>query len=93
MPFQPGQSGNPNGARVGKPWRDAIQRALARAELEGNHKSVNALAERLLEKAAEGDMAAIKELGDRVDGKVPQALTSGEEGPFEVLCRWASEPS
>lgn len=67
---------NPTGknGREQKPWADAIKRALARAEHDpkGAHRRLNALAEQLLDKAAIGDLAAIKELGDRLDGRAPQ---------------------
>ncbi len=34
-----------------------------------------------------GDLAAIKEIGDRLDGKPAQAIENGEDGAFEVLQR------
>lgn len=43
------------------------------------------LAERLLDKAAEGDVSALKELGDRLDGKVPQALTGEDGAPLTLV--------
>ena len=68
---------NPTGknGREQKPWADAIKRALARAEHDpkGSHRALNALAERLLDKCADGDMASLRELGDRLDGKAPQS--------------------
>ena len=72
MPFEPGQSGNPSGRPKGRPWADAIKRALARAEAAGNGKDLNSLADKLLEAVANGDLAAAKELGDRLDGKPHQ---------------------
>ena len=74
-----GQPGNQNAAK-GKPWTDAIKRALARAE-DGSARSLNALAEKFLDACAEGDMAALKELGDRLDGKARQQTElSGADG-------------
>ena len=73
MPWAPGQSGNPEGRRVDKPWRDAIQRAIKRRE-ESDPQALERLADKLLKKVADGDVSAIKELGDRMDGKVPQAI-------------------
>ena len=35
------------------------------------------IAEKLVELAMAGDMQAIKEFGDRVDGKAPQAVSLG----------------
>ncbi len=75
-----GQKGNTNAAR-GTEWRDAI-RAVVKQYEKGSIKRKMALrkvAEALLEKALAGDMAAIKELGDRYDGKPGQSveLTGG----------------
>jgi hypothetical protein len=72
------QPGN-NNRNKAKPWADAIRRAIARREETGSGADLNRLAEQLLDKAAEGDMAALKELGDRLDGKAAQSLTVGGE--------------
>lgn len=71
--------GNKNGARA-KVWRDAINRALAKAT-PANIARVDELAETLVSLAAQGDMAALKEIGDRLDGKPAQSMqVSGEDG-------------
>ncbi len=70
--------GNSNATKA-KPWADAIKRALARREQTGSGADLNALADKLIDSAAEGDMAALKELGDRLDGKPAQALV-GDSG-------------
>ena len=79
MPWQPGQSGNPNGApkRV-KIWREAINRAIKRRE-ETDPLAMEKLAAKLLDGVDNGDMVAIKEFGDRVDGKVAKAIIGGDE--------------
>jgi len=71
--------GNKNAIKA-KPWGDAINRAL----LANKGKKLRALADRLIDRALEGDVAALKEVGDRVDGKVPQQLDHGNapNGPF-----------
>ena len=38
----------------------------------GDHKALRAIAQGLIEKATEGDVAAIKEIADRLDGKPAQ---------------------
>jgi hypothetical protein len=81
MPFKPGQSGNPAGTSPKRPFAEALRRALARAELEGDFRSLNSLATRLIEKALDGDVPALKEVADRVDGKVPQAIVGSDEHP------------
>ena len=42
------------------------------------------IAEKLVELAMEGDMAAIKEFGDRVDGKAPLAIDANVRGGLVV---------
>lgn len=69
----PAPEGNQNAAK-GREWRNAINRAL---ETRGNGdrtKALDDLAEKLLENAETGDMSALKELGDRLDGRAAQQL-------------------
>jgi hypothetical protein len=80
MPWQPGQSGNPGGRPKEKPFRDALRMealALARGE-KADHPagSLRANAQALLLK---GDVAAIREIADRLDGRVPQAIVGDDE--------------
>jgi hypothetical protein len=35
-----------------------------------------------------GDVPALKEIGDRLDGKVPQAVTGAEGGPIAMAISW-----
>ena len=44
-----------------------------------DQKLLRAVASALIGKAAMGDVPAIKELGDRLDGKPAQAIIGGEE--------------
>ncbi len=81
MAFQKGQSGNPGGRGKNRPWRDAIERAIERASKEGM-QVVDDLADALIKKGKEGDVTALKELGDRLDGKVPQVLQGDREAPL-----------
>lgn len=66
--------GNKN-ATKNKPWSEAINRVL----LAEDGKKLRALAEKLVEKALEGDVQAIKEVGDRQEGKPAQTL-QGPDG-------------
>lgn len=71
-----GQPGNQN-AKKNKPWAEALNRAL----LAEDGKKLRDLAERLIERAKEGDVTALKEIGDRMDGKCVQALEhTGADG-------------
>jgi len=67
--------GNRNQSK-NKPWADAIRRALARREKSGKGADLNRLAEALLDRAGEGDLTALREVGDRLDGKPAQAITA-----------------
>jgi hypothetical protein len=46
------------------------------------------LAERLLTEAMAGDMVAIKEIGDRLDGKPARAVIGDPDRPMELTIRW-----
>ena len=64
-----GQPGNQN-ATKNKVWIGALNRAIA----QDDGKRLREAAEKLIELAAAGDVAAIRELGDRLDGKPTQAI-------------------
>ncbi len=71
--WKPGQSGNEGGAKREKFMRDALVIALKREADKGTKtKRLQSVAEALVQRAMEGDVPAIKEIFDRVDGKVPQ---------------------
>lgn len=37
-----------------------------------------------------GAMSAIREIGDRLDGKPAQAIENGDSGPLEMTIKWKS---
>lgn len=76
--------GNQNAAKA-KVWSAAIQRALDKRGVS-RIEALDALAEKLLGKCDEGDLGALKELGDRLDGKPAQAVTLGGDAdqPLET---------
>jgi hypothetical protein len=79
--FPPGVSGNPNGRPPrGWTWKELLIEAAEEAK-QGGEPAKKLLARKLVEKGLEGDVAAIKEFGDRIDGKSMQStdLTSGGE--------------
>lgn len=74
--------GNTNAAK-GRIWHAAIVRALAKRSRGDQVKALDELAEKFLQAVAEGDIAAFKELGDRLDGKPHQSMdleASGKGG-------------
>ena len=74
--FLPGRSGNPTGGRKDKPWRDAIKIAIN----DGDGLALRRIAEKVVALAEAGDMMAVQEIANRLDGKVPQAqIHMGDE--------------
>jgi len=78
--------GNKNGTK-NRPWAEAVNRAL----LAEDGKKLRALADKLIDKALEGDVAALKEIGDRVDGKPMQAIEGSVTG--DLILRVAEKDS
>lgn len=71
--------GNKNAAKA-KVWHAAIMRALERRQpADQRIKAIDELADKLIELVATGDLAALKEFGDRLDGKPAQAIIGGGE--------------
>jgi hypothetical protein len=74
--------GNQN-AYKNKPWADALRRAMARFE-GGKENALNLIAEQTVKLAVSGEQWAIKEIGDRQDGKAAQSVNVGgqEDNPL-----------
>lgn len=79
------QPGNKNAAKT-KTWNAAIMRALEARSLVNQKNALDELANKLLDNCMDGDMSALKELGDRLDGKAAQSVTVGgdEENPLVI---------
>lgn len=76
-------AGRPPGSQnKDKPFRDALRMEIAAAGED--HKALRMIAMALLSKAATGDVQAIKEVADRLDGKVPQGIVGGDEGDAPI---------
>lgn len=75
--------GNKNSSRSNRMWADTIRRVLAQ---DSDPNRIRRLAEALIAKAEEGDLGALKEIGDRIDGKAAQQveLTGKDGDPVEV---------
>ena len=81
MAWQKGQSGNPRGSKPEKLIRDAIALALnEKVEVrDGDNnvqtvKKLRLVAQRVVDMAVEGDLGAIKEVADRMDGRPVQQV-------------------
>jgi hypothetical protein len=69
------------GPKSDKIWADAVRRAVMRRleNEEGKPQKIERLADNLVELGLAGDMTAVKEIGDRLDGKPAQsALIQGD---------------
>jgi len=77
--------GNHNAVK-GKRWQAAINKALDNRCKSDGQKALVALAEKLLASAENSEGWAIKELGDRMDGRPPQALIhqGDEDNPVVI---------
>ena len=60
--------GNKNPVKA-KPWREALDRAIKK-----DRGALDRLARRIIKAAEEGDMSAMKEIADRLDGKPQQSV-------------------
>jgi hypothetical protein len=71
------QPGNKN-ATKNKLWAETLNRAL----LAEDGKKLRELAEKLIDRALEGDVTALKEIGDRIDGKPAQMIQGDPDNPL-----------
>ena len=79
--FLPGVSGNPAG-RGSAPSLVAALRAELGEREDGGRPAMRAIAARLVEMALEGDIRAIREVLDRLDGKAVQAVSVDTAAPI-----------
>lgn len=83
-----------SGRKSDKAWRDALRRALARhGGAEGVDGGLNAVADAVVALAAQGDLAAVKEIGDRLDGKPHQSLEVENTTTRYVINARAEKPT
>ena len=80
--------GNQNAAKA-KVWHAAIMRALERRKPANERiKAIDELADKLIELVATGDLAALKEFGDRLDGKPAQSIALGGDPDNPIQLQW-----
>ena len=77
--------GNQNAAKA-KVWHGAIMRALRAESATDRLEALDDIAQKLIQACRDGDLPALRELGDRLDGKPGQQiiLTGAEGGAVQV---------
>ena len=68
--FKPGQSGNP----AGRPPKEKVLTNAMLAIIKNNPKIMDAIAAKVLQMAVNGNMDAIREVGDRLEGKATSSM-------------------
>ena len=75
--------GNDNPTR-GKEWKAALRRSMAH-KADGDYRAtLLKIADAVVERALDGDKDAWREISEREDGKVPQALVGGDEDSLPI---------
>ena len=70
----------------GKPFKEALAKEVA-----SNKEALLVAVQALLARGMTGDVAALKEIADRLDGKVPSTVGgSTEVGPVRLQVKWKS---
>ncbi len=76
------------GPKSDKLWRDALMRAVKRrAGGKGNPQKLERIADACVEEALKGDIPAIKEIGDRLDGKPTQGVELAADDTITKIVR------
>jgi hypothetical protein len=78
-----GTIGNKNSSKENRVWGKVVRKLAVQEDAKRIHK----VAEALFRKAEEGDISAIKELGDRIDGKAMQEITGNSDAPITVIVK------
>jgi hypothetical protein len=87
-PWKPGESGNLAGRPKTKPLTDELQRLLGEEAPKGKGQTWAALiAEALVKRASKGDVRAIAELGNRIEGRPVQAVELDADVNAEIVER------
>jgi hypothetical protein len=68
-----------------KVWSDAIRIAVNEAFEGGDRKKMRVIAEKLVSEALNGNLAAIKEIGDRLDSRPAQTIQATVDSSVHVV--------
>ncbi len=75
--------GNTNSSKDNRIWGKTIRKLAVQEGAKRMHR----VAEALFKKAEEGDVASIRELGDRIDGKSQQEFTGNSDQPITIVVK------
>ncbi len=91
----PGQTKRAAGYKGEKVITDSLRRALQRrANGKSGPRNIELMTQALVKKAINGDIAAIKEVTDRVQGRAVQPHDLGDTGPLTVeIMRFTAAPA
>jgi hypothetical protein len=97
--FVKGQSGCPTGrggAGKGEFTRALMQALYERADAKprplGDYKKIDRIVQALISKGLEGDVPAIREIAERIEGRVPTPIVDQEGNtPMLLVVRWGSK--
>ena len=75
--------GNTNSSKNNRAWGKVVKKLA----IQEDAKRLHQVAEALFRKAEDGDISAIKELGDRIDGKAEQTISGDSDQPITIVVR------
>lgn len=78
-----GQPGNLNGLKK-KVWTEALRRALLSTDPATKRKRLELAVDALVRQAIDGDVAALREVADRIEGKASQPVENADGQAFKI---------
>jgi hypothetical protein len=78
---------NQNSRKDNRIWGKTIRKLAVQEGAKRMHR----VAEALFKKAEEGDVASIKELGDRIDGRAEQTISGDSDQPITIVVKTGIE--
>jgi len=91
--FKPGQSGNPGGRAKTKLISQAYQEFLGEVDTKKRRTIAQEMAKQNIQKGLKGDLAAIREITDRTEGKAVDQTQLSIRGEIEHRHSWIDELS
>ena len=75
--------GNKNSSKNNRAWGKVVKKLA----IQEDAKRLHQVAEALFRKAEDGDIAAIRELGDRIDSKAEQTISGDSDQPITIVVK------